>query len=70
MEKNRSAVSEGITFLPVVCHKSTATFQTNSNKVLNSTLRSQLGNCVKIEVIGSTGPPQLAHKWGTIVLGT
>ena len=44
--------------LPFLCHKSATTFQIDSNKVSNSKLKPDLCNCVKIEIIDSTAPPQ------------
>ena len=44
--------------LPFLCHKSATTCKTDSKKVSNSTLKLHLCNCVKAEIIESTGPSQ------------
>ena len=44
--------------LPFLCHKSATTCQIDSYKVSNSKLKPDLCNCVKIEIIEFTTPPQ------------
>ena len=44
--------------LPFLCDKSASNCQIDSYKVSNSKLKSDLCNCVKIEKIESTAPPQ------------
>ena len=44
--------------LPVIRHKSATTSQIDFNKVSNSKLKPGLCNCVKIERMESTAPPQ------------
>ena len=43
--------------LAFLCHKSATTRQIDSNKISNSTLKLELCNCVKTEIIESTAPP-------------
>ena len=43
---------------PFLCHKTATTRQIDSNKVSNSTLKLDLRNCVKTEIIESTAPSQ------------
>ena len=52
--------------LPFLYYKSVTTCQIDSNKVSNSKLKLDLLNCVKIEIIESTAPPQQPRKRGTI----
>ena len=52
--------------LPFLYHKSATTCQNDSNKVSNSKLKSDLCNCVAIEIIEPTASPQQQHKRGTI----
>ena len=44
--------------LPSLDHKSATTCQIDLYKVSNSNLKSDLCNCVKIEIMESTAPPQ------------
>ena len=54
---------------PFLCHKSATMCQRDSNEASNSKLKPDLCNCVKIETIVSTAPPQLTQKRDTIILG-
>ena len=57
--------------LPLLFHKSATTCPIDSSKVSNSKLKLDLCNCVKLEVIKSTSPPQQPNKvarffWDTL----
>ena len=54
--------------LSFLCHKSATTCQIDLNKVSISKLKPYLCNCVIIEMIESTAPPQKPHKRSTIIL--
>ena len=54
---------------PFLCHKSATTCQIDSNKVSTSKLKPDLCNCVKIQIIQSTAPPQQPNKRDTNCLG-
>ena len=56
--------------LPFLCRKSATTSQIDSYKVLNSKLKPDLCNCLKLEMIESTAPPQQPHKRGIIFWDT
>ena len=48
--------------IPYLCHKSTTTYQTDSNDVAYSTLKSDLCNCVETETIKAIAAPQQQHN--------
>ena len=54
---------------PFLYHKSATTCQIASYKVANSKLKPDLCNCVKTDIIASTGPPQ-QRKNGVQFFGT
>ena len=55
--------------LPFLYHRLATACQIYSNKVSNSTLKADLCNCIKIEIIESTAPLWQQHKRGTIFSG-
>ena len=52
--------------LPFLCNRSTTVGQIESSMVSNFKLKPSLRNCVKMEIIEPTSPPQQLHKRGTI----
>ena len=56
--------------LPFLCNKSVTIGQIVSNMVSNSKLKPDLCNCVKVEIIELTSPPEQPYKRGTIFWDT